>query len=94
MKRRKGADKVLQEEPELYPTVRHIWRWFCQLNATRGGGWGPAPLTFQDLSAWAALMRTEPTPWELEMLLMIDGISLRVDAEKSKAERDAKKGKR
>ena len=64
--------------------MQHIWQWFLQLSATRGGGFGPAPVTFQDLLAWATLMQTEPTPWEIEQIMMIDGVWLKVQAEKSK----------
>lgn len=83
---------MLQEEPELYPAVQHIWEWFIELNNTSGGGFGPAPITHQEIRAWRLEMQIKPrpTPWEIRQIKLIDRISRKVQAEKDKAERDKK----
>lgn len=68
----------------MYPTVAHLWSWFHQLHNTRGGGFGPAPITFQEVFAWASLLQIEPTPWEIEQLMMLDRIWFKVQAERDK----------
>jgi hypothetical protein len=73
---------LLIDEPELNPNIEHIWSWFFQLHHTRGGGMGPAPLTYQEMSAWSQLLQIEPTPWEISMVMMIDGVWLKTQSEK------------
>jgi hypothetical protein len=82
---------LLEDEPELYETVTHIWLWFMQLSNTRGGGFGPAPITFQEIAAWAGLLQTEPTPWEIEQILMLDGVWFKIQAERDKTRNKKKK---
>lgn len=67
---------LLAAEPELHPAVEHLWSWFDQLSGTRGGGFGPAPLTYQELDAWARLTDSRPTPWEVEQILRLDRLWL------------------
>jgi hypothetical protein len=83
---------LLDDEPELYPAVHHIWIWFHQLSGTRGGGFGPAPITYQKIAAWANLLQTEPTPWEIEMLMMLDRLWFKIqnDRDKKKAKKKDK----
>ena len=74
---------MLNKEPELYPAVAHIWAWFVQLSVRRGGGFGPAPLTYQELDAWARRLEIDPTPWEIEQIMVIDDVNMLVSSEKS-----------
>lgn len=83
---------LLEDEPHLYPAVQHIWEWFCQLSATRGGGFGPASITFAEIDAWARRLRIDPDPWEIEQVMAIDRIWLKVTAEEN--ERKTKKSKK
>jgi hypothetical protein len=78
---------LLDEEPEIYPALQHIWTWFHHLSSTRGGGFGPAPISFQEIDAWARLMRTGPTPWEIEQIMRLDGVWFKVQAEKDKKDK-------
>lgn len=66
--------------------MEHIWGWFIQLSARRGGGFGPAPLSYQEVDAWARLMGLDPTPWEIQQIMTIDDIQLKVSYEQQKNE--------
>ena len=51
---------------------------------------GPAPLSFQEILAWALLLEKEPTVWEIEQIVMIDGVWFTVQAEKDKVKASGK----
>lgn len=68
--------------PPCPPTLRHLWRWFLDLSARRGGGgFGPAPLLWSEIAAWARLHRLSPTPWELDVLTALDDAFIAVRSE-------------
>jgi len=60
-----------------------------RLSATRGGGFGPGPITFQEIAAWKQVMRLDPEPWEIEIILMLDAIWFEVYAEREKEQTPA-----
>ena len=67
-----GIDPV-EDEPELPPMeVAHLWGWFCELHAGRQAGFGPGPITWEAMSAWAALTRRTPAPWEVDAIRQLD----------------------
>lgn len=82
---------LLEDEPPLHPAVEHIWSWFNRLSGTRGGGFGPAPITFQEIDAWARLTDSRPTPWEIEQLLRLDQIWLSETAKRIETKTAPKK---
>lgn len=43
---------------------------------------------YSEIRAWAELMQNDPTPWELEQIMMIDRIYMGIVAEKQEAERE------
>ena len=46
---------------------------FWTLSASRGGsGFGPNPISYLELYAWAALMRLELRSWEVQTLVALD----------------------
>lgn len=48
-------------------------QWFRELSRGRGSsGFGPNPLSWSDLEAWAARMGRNPAPWEVGALFMLD----------------------
>ncbi|MBF0375536.1 MAG: hypothetical protein HQL39_19265 [Alphaproteobacteria bacterium] len=62
--------------------VGHLWDWFCELNAARGGtGFGPAPVGHVEIEAWARLTGRGPSPWEVAALRGLDLIALEIAAE-------------
>lgn len=36
------------------------------------GAHGPAPITYQDVDAWARLMDRQPEPYEVDALMKLD----------------------
>ncbi|WP_435052260.1 phage tail assembly chaperone [Geoanaerobacter pelophilus] len=62
----------MPDEPPMPAEVEHIWTWFQELSATRGGGFGPAPITYQEIEAWSRLTGNRPTPWEVTQIKMLD----------------------
>lgn len=69
----------------LPDAAAHVWQWFLELHAARGGGgFGPAPLGYGDIEAWQRLTHSIVAPNELGWLIDLDHTFLRANAEKSK----------
>lgn len=68
--------------PEADPPpagAEFLWEWFLDLSAGRASnGFGPSPLSWQDIAAWAALTGQAPTPWEVSVLRRLDRVYLEV----------------
>lgn len=65
---------------------KRSWEWFLELSSRRGTlslGMSAtrAPLTFQDLAAWAAFTGNRPSHLEKSVLLVFDTIFLQVMAD-------------
>lgn len=59
--------------PPLPPAGAYLWRYFIELDAARGGtGFGPSPIGYQDILAWARLTGRRPLPWEVGVLMALD----------------------
>lgn len=72
--------------PELPDCLAHVWQWFGDLSAARGGnGWGPNPIGYADVAAWAALTRRDPTAAEVDLLMALDRRYLAAVASRRKA---------
>lgn len=53
--------------------AEHLWRAFVELDAARGGnGFGPNPIGFADIQAWAILTDNPLAPWEVRAVRMLD----------------------
>lgn len=72
----------MDDEPECPPALEYLWGWFLDIGSTRGGGYGPAPITYPDIDAWARLTGNDPTPWEVRMLRRIDNAYMAFQAER------------
>ena len=75
----------------------HVWNWFCQLSGQRQRDDGlPQPLSFHDITAWAALLGVSPGPHEIQMIMEIDAafVSEAVRQRAKDRERAARKGRR
>lgn len=66
-----GANPV--EFPDL---LYDLWHWFLKLNAKRGGGMGPAPISEQDIGWFFRNRNIKPQGWQLDAIQMLDGIAL------------------
>ena len=60
------------EAPELPSEASHLWVAFCALDATRGGGMGPGPISFAEIEAYARLHGFAWAPVEVELLRALD----------------------
>jgi hypothetical protein len=79
-------DRYLQIEQQtgVYPgpefevplEISYLWGYFMDLNSTRGGGWGAAPITYSELYAWMVLTGVEISPWEVGILKEMDNAFL------------------
>ena len=63
-----------QLEPKELPYELHyLWSWFNDLSSSRGyAEFGPLPLTYQELRAWADMTMNIPTAWEIDVIRNID----------------------
>lgn len=74
--------------PELPCQIEHLWSWFRELAAARtGNGYGPNPIAWTEIAAWAALTGARPTPWEVAALKALDAEYLADAAETARAAR-------
>lgn len=52
------------EEPEIPEGFEQVWAWFWELAQGRGStGFGPLPLAWADMTAWAHMGGIELAPW-------------------------------
>ena len=57
--------------------MAHVMLWFRQLARARQQGFeAPPPITWTEIAHWAALMRVQPQPWELQALTQLDDMWL------------------
>ncbi len=60
----------------MWPAAEHVWAWFLELHAARGGGagglTGPVPIGYRDIADWAALAGVALQPWEVAALRAVD----------------------
>jgi hypothetical protein len=53
--------------------LSYIWGWFWELAATRQShGFGPNPLSYSDIAAWAGLTGVALRASELDAIMMLD----------------------
>lgn len=59
--------------PPAPPAGRHLLDWFNELSASRSGnGYGPNPISYSELLAWARLTHRRPSPGEIAILRRLD----------------------
>lgn len=74
------ADELLAG-PAMPAACAALWGFFLDLHAARGSsGSGPLPLRAADIEAAARLARLELTTWEVDTLMDLDRMALRVIA--------------
>ena len=68
------AEGVNQTE---FPDVLYdLWRCFLNLNAARGGGMGPSPISYLELHAYSQLHRIRFEAWEMDALRQLDNVAM------------------
>lgn len=76
--------------PDIPPGGEEIWNWFWELHAGRGAtGFGPLPLSWGDMDAWARLAGLAPRPWEAAILRRMDAAWLDAWARTRQPDRQA-----
>jgi hypothetical protein len=68
------------EPPTQFPLLlRHVWSAFCSLSAKRTAGFsGPNPITYEQIKAWKELTETPIEAWEVEAIMQLDQVYMRV----------------
>ena len=68
------------EPPTKFPNLlSHLWSAFLVLNRTRGAGFsGPNPISYEQIKAWKELTANDLEPWEVDVVMKLDGIYLGV----------------
>lgn len=80
LERTKRAEKIAEYEaalfvPPLPRPANYIWRMFTRLRSRKGSnGFGAGPLEWPDIAAFCALARISFTPWELEIVELLDDL--------------------
>lgn len=65
------------EEPDTPPEMDYLLSWYLELSRARTfGQFGPNPVTYHDIDAWARLTNRSLTPEEVNALLTLDGYAL------------------
>lgn len=53
--------------------LQEAWDWFLSLSQARGSnGYGPNPITYLDLQAWATMTGNKPSAREVELIMSLD----------------------
>lgn len=75
-------EEALDADPCPEP-VRYLWQAFCEISATRGNnGFGPNPLSWSEIEAWARLDGRILFQFERTALLMLDRVFLEMAGKK------------
>lgn len=49
----------------------HVAGWLLQVGPLASGGMAAAPVSWSEISAWAAMTGHRPTPWEADTLMIM-----------------------
>lgn len=69
------------DDPQVPLAGVRVWGIFLALHNARGGGFGPAPITYQDIEAYAWVKREPVRPFEVEIICALDRAYLEAVAE-------------
>lgn len=73
------------EQPDLNTLVCHVWLWFTELHRVRSNtGFGPAPISYHDITAWSQLRGIKLRNWEVTALCLIDASYIKESRKASK----------
>ena len=87
-----GSSHKTPEAPQIPDSVMHVWEWWWHLNARRNPGFDSmSPLTYSEIYHWSALTRTQITPTETSMLILMDDAYLAAVATERKEQRERNK---
>lgn len=56
--------------------MSRLWDAFVDLNATRGGGFGPGPISYAEIEAWSRVTRHPVSAWDVAVIRRCDETAL------------------
>lgn len=74
------------EPVPLPPCLEVLWDTFRALSRTRPSGFGANPISHLEIRAWCENYGTRLSPWEIDVLLDMDGITLHTVSKKGGSE--------
>ncbi len=88
----KVYEKFGYELPVIPEGFGEIWLWFWELSDGRqNSGFGPSPVSYGDMAAWAALSGLGLAPWLMRIFRAMDNEWLAAQAEEAKKRSKGKK---
>lgn len=61
------------DQPDIPEGFEDVWAWFWELHQARGHtGFGPLPLSWADMAAWAAVSGIGAAPWLIWLFRAMD----------------------
>lgn len=79
-RRMRGAPPGMLVELTAVPCpapLRYLWQAFLELSDARGSaGFGPAPLSWQEIEAWSRLKRRPLSAWQVDVFKRLDRLFL------------------
>ena len=82
----------LENQPEIPDWIQHIWEWFWELNRTRQSSMsGAEAISYREIKAWNYLKKINIRDLEVDILLLIDSIYLKIMRKKTDASLPANK---
>tara|TARA_R110002072_G_scaffold196255_1_gene353690 strand:+ start:515 stop:772 length:258 start_codon:yes stop_codon:yes gene_type:complete len=80
VQRQTGLELKELDGPDFPTLVSHIWSAFISLSNSRIGGFnGPNPISYDTIKAWKELTETPLSAWEVEAIIEIDLVYMRVN---------------
>jgi hypothetical protein len=77
IERKTGIRPKELDECEMPRESAHVWEWFLDLHSARSGnGYGPNPISYMEIWAWAKLKGIAVRAHEADMLRALDAAYL------------------
>jgi len=82
---RQGGPRDGLDGPELPELFADLWVGFTELDRARGqSGFGPEPLAYSDIEAWARLTDRRLSPQDVALIVELDRLGFEVRAKGKK----------
>lgn len=86
-KNTRKVPKELENLVELPHTMLDVWNWFAELNSTRPVGMAVGAITYTEIKSYFDLLGIDVTPQEVQIIKMLDRVSLKHSEQQDKAEK-------
>lgn len=68
--------------------AEYLWAHFIELHNTRGGGMGPAPISYSEIQAYVSMTGIYLEPWEIDCIKAMDRAFMKVEGDKQKRQQN------